>query len=217
MNSSLPGSAAHEISQATVLEQGYISFSRDSSQPRDRTHICTAGSLYHWATWAVSYFLHSLKNVLSLIPYLTHIFRDTSNSWALFCRILWITTPCPHLPPSQTLKFLLRCLLLLAHVLAVTQNVVSISCLLSFSFSGFILFLKKSLTCHFNRIWWRAGWRGGGLFKDKHMFRRFSEIWIFEKYSRWLIAYQEWHHCCSGVTVENWDRFLFFSLAECNT
>ena len=45
MDSSPPGFSVHEISQARILEQIAISFSRGSSQPRDRTHICcTAGS-----------------------------------------------------------------------------------------------------------------------------------------------------------------------------
>ena len=34
-----PGSSVHGISQARVLEWGAISLSRESSQPRDRTHI----------------------------------------------------------------------------------------------------------------------------------------------------------------------------------
>ena len=41
---SLPGSSVHGIFQARVLEQVAISFSRRSSQPRDRTWVsCTAG------------------------------------------------------------------------------------------------------------------------------------------------------------------------------
>ena len=37
MDCSLPGSSVHGIFQARVLEWGAISFSRASSQPRDRT------------------------------------------------------------------------------------------------------------------------------------------------------------------------------------
>ena len=39
MDCSLPGSSVHGISQARVLEWGAISFSRASSQPRDRTWV----------------------------------------------------------------------------------------------------------------------------------------------------------------------------------
>ena len=44
MDCSLPGSSIHGILQARVLEWVAISFSRGSSQPRDRTQVsCTAG------------------------------------------------------------------------------------------------------------------------------------------------------------------------------
>ena len=44
MDCTLPGSSVHGISQARTLEWLAISFSRRSSQPRDRTHIsCIAG------------------------------------------------------------------------------------------------------------------------------------------------------------------------------
>ena len=40
MDGSLPGSAVHGIFQARILEWAAISFSRGSSQPRDRTQGC---------------------------------------------------------------------------------------------------------------------------------------------------------------------------------
>ena len=41
---SLPGSSAHGIFQARVLEWAAVSFSRRSSQPRDQTQVsCIAG------------------------------------------------------------------------------------------------------------------------------------------------------------------------------
>ena len=44
MDSSLPGSSVHEILQARILEWVAMSFSRGSSQPRDRTQVsCIAG------------------------------------------------------------------------------------------------------------------------------------------------------------------------------
>ena len=49
---SLPGSSAHGILQARILEWVAISFSRGSSQPRDRTQVsCIAGRCFIlWAT-----------------------------------------------------------------------------------------------------------------------------------------------------------------------
>ena len=44
---SLPGSSVHGISQASILEWVAISFSRGSSQPRDRTQVsCIAGGFF---------------------------------------------------------------------------------------------------------------------------------------------------------------------------
>ena len=43
MDYSPPGSSVHGISQARILEWVSISFSRGSSQPRDRTHIFFIG------------------------------------------------------------------------------------------------------------------------------------------------------------------------------
>ena len=46
-----PGSSVHGIFQAWILEQVAISFSRGSSQPRDRTQVsCIAGR--HFTVWA---------------------------------------------------------------------------------------------------------------------------------------------------------------------
>ena len=50
------GSSVHGIFQARILEWVAISYSRGSSQPRNRTRdsfVCYTGRriLYHWATW----------------------------------------------------------------------------------------------------------------------------------------------------------------------
>ena len=52
MHFSLPGSSAHRILQAGILEWVAISFPRESSQLKDQTHgSCIVGQvLYHWAT-----------------------------------------------------------------------------------------------------------------------------------------------------------------------
>ena len=56
---SSPGSSVHGISQARTLGWVFISFSRESSQPRHRAWdsfiSCTVRwILYHWATWESS-------------------------------------------------------------------------------------------------------------------------------------------------------------------
>ena len=52
MDCSPPGSSVHGISRAIILEWVAISFSRESSQPRDWTRVSPIGRcvLYHWAT-----------------------------------------------------------------------------------------------------------------------------------------------------------------------
>ena len=51
MDCSPPGFSVHEIFQTKILEWVSISFSRGSSQPRDRTRVSSTGRwiLYHWA------------------------------------------------------------------------------------------------------------------------------------------------------------------------
>lgn len=53
MDCSLPGSSAHGIAQAGILEWVAIPFSIGSSQLRDWTRVSCIGRwiLYHWATW----------------------------------------------------------------------------------------------------------------------------------------------------------------------
>ena len=56
MNCSPPGSSAHGIFQARILEQVAISYSRGSFQPRDQTHVSCVSCigrwiLYHRAPW----------------------------------------------------------------------------------------------------------------------------------------------------------------------
>ena len=58
MDCSLPGSSIHGIFQAIVLEWIAISFSRGSSQPRDRTQVsCIVDR--HFTVWATREVLHS--------------------------------------------------------------------------------------------------------------------------------------------------------------
>ena len=49
-----PGSSVHGISQGRILGWVAFSFSRGSSWPRDRTHVCCIGRrilYYLWAMW----------------------------------------------------------------------------------------------------------------------------------------------------------------------
>ena len=55
----LPGSSVHGIFQARILEQVAISYSRGSSQPKDRAYVSCVSCigrliLYHLATWEAS-------------------------------------------------------------------------------------------------------------------------------------------------------------------
>ena len=68
MDCRLPGSSVHGIFQARVLEWVAISFSRGSSQPRDRTQVCTAGR--HFTVWATSAL--GISNLLEEISSLAH-------------------------------------------------------------------------------------------------------------------------------------------------
>ena len=54
INSSLPGSSVYGILQARILEWAAISFSRGSSQPRNRIQVsCIAGRFF--TNWAICY------------------------------------------------------------------------------------------------------------------------------------------------------------------
>ena len=63
VDSSPPGSSVHGISQAGILAWIAISFSRRSSQPRDRAHVSYIGRwvLYHCATWEALRRIYTLK------------------------------------------------------------------------------------------------------------------------------------------------------------
>ena len=81
MDYSPPGSSVHGISQARILKWVVISFSRESSQPRDWTLTSYTGRwiLYHWAlreAWTVN------------VSYRYLLERNVSGSWLLWG---WIT------------------------------------------------------------------------------------------------------------------------------
>ena len=64
-----PGSSVHGITQASVLEWVAISFSRESSVPRDQTQVFYVSFtgrwiLYHWATGEAQLRLYSFYIIL---------------------------------------------------------------------------------------------------------------------------------------------------------
>ena len=70
MDCSPPGSSIHGIFQARILEWIAISFSRGSSQPRDRTLVsCIAGRRF--TVWATREALPSLMETILSPPLLT--------------------------------------------------------------------------------------------------------------------------------------------------
>ena len=80
MDCSLPGSSVHGIFQARVLEWVAISFSRGSSQPRDRTRVsCIAGRcFYHLSHKGNQKDMRKEKIVLSLFSYTCIFWNFTS-------------------------------------------------------------------------------------------------------------------------------------------
>ena len=87
MDCSPPGSSVHKIFQARILEWVTISFSKGSSQPRDRTRVsCTAGRFFtNWATreapWDDGHFINKI-NLLND----TELFNNTVNYQTRMCR-----------------------------------------------------------------------------------------------------------------------------------
>ena len=71
---SLPSSSVHRIAQTRILEWVAISFSRGSSQPRDRIHVsCIAGRFFT---------AEPLGKPSSGLP------AQTSSSWSWLCSVL---------------------------------------------------------------------------------------------------------------------------------
>ena len=73
------GSSIHGISQARILEWATISFSRESSQPRDQTHVCCIGRwvLYHWAAREGLHMHYCILNYKHNV--IQHIFKTFSS------------------------------------------------------------------------------------------------------------------------------------------
>ena len=74
MDCSPPGSSG--ISQARILEQVAISFSRGSFRPRDQTHVSCTGRrlLYHWASRGTLWSLYTMLLTHLWDMYLRYVF-----------------------------------------------------------------------------------------------------------------------------------------------
>ena len=95
MDYSPPGSSVHRILQARILQWVVISFSRESSWPKDWNHVSCLlrwqQILYHWATWKPIYmFTH-----VYIGTYTIYIYSDWVsywiNYWLYDMENLWIS------------------------------------------------------------------------------------------------------------------------------
>ena len=93
MDSSLPGSSIHGIFQARVLEWTAISFSRGSSQPRDRTCVsCIADRCFTiWATRLLTSCQHMTTHAV-----LVHCCQHSGHWWS------WATSVTIYLHDGNT-------------------------------------------------------------------------------------------------------------------
>ena len=77
MDCTLPGSSAHGIFQARILEWGAISYSRGSSQPRGRS--CISDVSWHWQAGSLP--LAPLGSSL-------HVQQIVKEFWLIFLKLL---------------------------------------------------------------------------------------------------------------------------------
>ena len=86
MDCSLPGSSLHGILQARVLEWVTISFSRGSSQPRDRTLVsCIPGRHFNlWATREVT------SRQYLILNYIIGVYHILASQYILYIYIFCI-------------------------------------------------------------------------------------------------------------------------------
>ena len=100
MDCNPPGSSVHEIFQARILEWVAISFSRGSSQPRDRTHVSYIGRqilpcLSHQGGLHRGHMKENVAQTSTLLS-MGRVMKDPSGlcPWWLtdtMCVTLWIT------------------------------------------------------------------------------------------------------------------------------
>ena len=90
MDCSPQGSSDHGISQARILELVAIFFSRESSQPRNQTHICVSSIVGRFFTqeairevWKFTYHLHCIYTVLVCKRYVSGFQPGKFKFWFL--------------------------------------------------------------------------------------------------------------------------------------
>ncbi|XDA76716.1 hypothetical protein R6Z07F_017447 [Ovis aries] len=93
MDCSPPGSSVHEVLREIILEWVAMPSSRESSQPRDQTHICISGGFFNrWFSFA--YFCHHAVSfyVICCFPLIVHLY----NSSVLLDYVYYNTSNSPY-------------------------------------------------------------------------------------------------------------------------
>ena len=108
MDCSPPGSSVHGIFQARILEWIAISFSRESSQPRDQTWVsCIAGRVF--TVWATREFHLTPQGTLLFLPGWSPHHSLMCFTHANLCDSAHHTSLLPVHPPwSPALHFLIQ-------------------------------------------------------------------------------------------------------------
>ena len=97
MDYNLPGFSVHGISQLRKLEWVAISFSKRSSQPRDRTCVpCVVGGLYCWATAETIAAEWEINNSVQLVQFSRSVVSDSLRPHEL----QHARPPCPSVTPG---------------------------------------------------------------------------------------------------------------------
>ena len=115
MDYSLPGSSIHEISHTRILEYIAISFSRNSSQPRDWTLVSSLTDIFFTTEPpGKPIYMHTQIQMYRITLYLTEIDYYT-DYFVIFVHFLYITGILPEICFSFSLVslYLSFCLLVL--------------------------------------------------------------------------------------------------------
>ena len=102
MDCSIPGSSIRRIFQARILECVAISYSRESSQPRNQTHLSWVSCigrwiLYYWTIWKAQALTHTLPKAHCLVSV-----PSPHSSILLFITAFYFQV-------SKSISFLLLC------------------------------------------------------------------------------------------------------------
>ena len=179
MDCSLPGSSVHGIFQARVLEWVAISFSRESSPPRDRTQVSRIVGIHFtvWATREVSLALTGwtfVDKVMSLFFNMLSRLVITFLQRSKHLLILWLQSPFTVILKPKKIKSVTDSLLSpsICHEVMGLDAMIFVFWMLSFkpvfSLSSFTfikrLFGSSSLSaivwCHLHiRGYWYFSWQ----------------------------------------------------------